>query len=52
MREPRPTGKRYSIRQLAQVAGVSARTLRHYEEQGLLEPVQAETATARIAHAT
>ena len=28
----------YSIRQLADIAGVSTRTLRYYDERGLLKP--------------
>ena len=42
MDESKPAGRHYSVGQLAQMAGVSARTLRHYEDMGLLEPARAE----------
>lgn len=42
MDETKPPGRCYSVGQLAQMAGVSARTLRHYEDMGLLEPARAE----------
>lgn len=42
MDESKPAGRHYSVGQLAQMAGVSARTLRHYEDLGLLEPARAE----------
>jgi hypothetical protein len=48
MDETRPTGKRYSVGQLAQMAGVSARTLRHYEDMGLLEPARAENGHPQV----
>lgn len=32
----------YAVGQLAELAGVSARTLRHYEEEGLLCPSRSE----------
>ncbi|MBQ8597399.1 MAG: MerR family DNA-binding transcriptional regulator, partial [Lachnospiraceae bacterium] len=31
--------KEYSIRELSKLAGVSARTLRYYDELGLLKPL-------------
>ena len=42
MDESKPAGRHYSVGQLAQMAGVSARTLRHYEDLGLLMPARAE----------
>lgn len=42
MDESSPAGRHYSVGQLARIAGVSARTLRHYEDMGLLEPTRAE----------
>ncbi|EUB31860.1 MerR family transcriptional regulator [Olsenella uli] len=42
MDESSPAGRHYSVGQLARMAGVSARTLRHYEDMGLLEPTRAE----------
>lgn len=48
----------YTIGQLAKLAGVSARTLRHYEDEGLLHPsrtdsnyrVYRERDARRLAH--
>lgn len=31
---------RYSIREVSELAGVSARTLRYYDEIGLLKPLE------------
>ena len=42
MDESKQVGRHYSVGQLARMAGVSARTLRHYEDMGLLEPARAE----------
>ena len=33
----------YTIGQLAKLAGVSARTLRHYEDEGLIHPLRTST---------
>ena len=33
----------YAVGQLAELAGVSTRTLRYYEEEGLLRPSRAES---------
>ena len=38
----RQSGKTYSVSEIAQLAGVSARTLRHYEDVGLLSPARTE----------
>ena len=38
----------YSIKQLAQLAGVSARTLRYYDEIGLLKPLYVNEAGYRF----
>lgn len=38
----------YSIRELSQLAGVSARTLRYYDEIGLLKPARAEASGYRF----
>lgn len=43
MDESKTAGRRYSVGQLAQMAGVSARALRHYEDMGLLEPARTES---------
>lgn len=42
MDKPDTSGRHYNVGRLAQMAGVSARTLRHYEDLGLLEPARAE----------
>lgn len=42
MDEANANGSRYSVGRLAELAGVSARTLRYYEDMGLLEPARAE----------
>lgn len=38
----------YSIKELAQLAGISTRTLRFYEEKGLLKPERCGTGGYRI----
>lgn len=38
----------YSIKQLSQLAGVSARTLRYYDEIGLLKPSHTSEAGYRF----
>lgn len=40
--------KKYSIRELAELAGVSTRTLRYYDEIGLLKPLYANDAGYRF----
>lgn len=39
---------RYSIKQLAQFAGTTSRTLRHYEELGLLKPTRSGSTHVRM----
>jgi MerR family transcriptional regulator, thiopeptide resistance regulator len=39
---PLPTNMTYTVQQLAQLAGVSVRTLHHYDQIGLLKPARVQ----------
>ncbi len=41
-------GKTYTVRQLARMAGVSVRTLHHYDQIGLLKPARRNAASYRL----